>query len=340
LEPEVLALLRRLPSGEGFAAEWAGVQHPETLLATAAELGVGGVILAAAGAADERLAERAARARAQGRVRHAWVSAALQEASTGLAQAGIPHLVLKGPPLAERLYEDPGARVSHDLDLLVAPDDLQTAISTLSSLRYLAEGGPHARYALQHHHHVHLARRGAPLLELHFRAFTGFGIQLEARPLLERAREGVLQLEDEVLYLALHAAGHLFERLGWLFDLKLLWEAHPELDLELLLARAAAVGAEAPLALTFARLSELGVPTEDLLVRGNLRLKLARALAARTNALPADTRRATLGRLAFQTLLGPDTPTAARFFSHHLGRIARRRLRQRWPEWTPQDWAG
>jgi hypothetical protein len=40
----------------------------------------------------------------------------------------------------------------------------------------------------------------------------------------------VLAIEDELVALCVHAAGHLFERRGWLYDLVLLLEARPNLD--------------------------------------------------------------------------------------------------------------
>jgi hypothetical protein len=39
-----------------------------------------------------------------------------------------------------------------------------------------------------------------------------------------------LRAEDELVYLAIHASNHLLQRLAWLFDLKLLVLARPELD--------------------------------------------------------------------------------------------------------------
>jgi len=49
--------------------------------------------------------------------------------------------VLKGPFLARELYGDPGARVSNDIDLLVAPGDFDRAVGALESLGYAGTDG-------------------------------------------------------------------------------------------------------------------------------------------------------------------------------------------------------
>ena len=57
----------------------------------------------------------------------------------------------------------------------------------LSVAGYAAEKGPSARYARRHHHHLHLAGRRPPVIELHFRAYAGFGVTMAAEDLLDRA---------------------------------------------------------------------------------------------------------------------------------------------------------
>jgi Uncharacterised nucleotidyltransferase len=52
------------------------------------------------------------------------------------AREGIDGLLLKGPALAHLLYDVPEQRRYHDLDLLVAPDDLPSARAALVELGY------------------------------------------------------------------------------------------------------------------------------------------------------------------------------------------------------------
>src|SRR5665648_405861 len=56
--------------------------------------------------------------------------------TAALADAGIRALPLKGPLLGERIHGELGARVSADIDLLVAGEDLVAAIEVLSTLGY------------------------------------------------------------------------------------------------------------------------------------------------------------------------------------------------------------
>src|SRR5262249_59986901 len=98
---------------------------------------------------------------------------ALDESLEGLAAAGVRAAALKGPVLGERLYPDPAARPSTDLDFLVLPDDLERAAAALQAIGYQAQTGPAARYHRRHHRHICLYRPGSPTIELHFRAYTG-----------------------------------------------------------------------------------------------------------------------------------------------------------------------
>jgi hypothetical protein len=87
-----------------------------------------------------------------------------------LEQAGVAAVPLKGPLLAECLYGDPALRESNDIDLLVAPEDLERAV--LLTSRHLGyeppadavreDGRPLLHYHLPH-------RQGAPAVELHWR---------------------------------------------------------------------------------------------------------------------------------------------------------------------------
>ncbi|MEK7328431.1 MAG: nucleotidyltransferase family protein, partial [Chloroflexota bacterium] len=66
--------------------------------------------------------ERMAKALRDNALRQANVRAELLEIDSILTGAGVPHLVLKGWPLAERLYADPSHRVIYDHDFLVSAD--------------------------------------------------------------------------------------------------------------------------------------------------------------------------------------------------------------------------
>ena len=90
--------------------------------------------------------------------------------TAALADAGIRALPLKGPLLGERIHDDPGARVSADIDLLVASDELVAAIEVLSTLGY--ERPPRALPPHLSRPDLHECLRstvGLPEVELHWR---------------------------------------------------------------------------------------------------------------------------------------------------------------------------
>jgi hypothetical protein len=87
-----------------------------------------------------------------------------------LAAAGIRSTPLKGPLFGEVIYDDPGRRLSSDIDLLVAPEQLQTAVEVVRGLGYGApfdyvehSGLPLLHFALGHE------RGELPPVELHWR---------------------------------------------------------------------------------------------------------------------------------------------------------------------------
>ncbi len=82
-----------------------------------------------------------------------------------LEQGDVVAMPLKGPFMAERLYGDPGARLSHDVDVLVAVHDLRRAISILERVGYVR---PRISDALPLLHHIFEVPDGPPV-ELHWR---------------------------------------------------------------------------------------------------------------------------------------------------------------------------
>lgn len=152
-----------------------------------------------------------------------------------LAREGIRPALLKGYGLAARFYPEPHLRPLTDVDVLVGRDELAAAERALLSLG-LRRVQDNIENREIYHHHVSFSGP-AGLVEVHFRATSGFGtepshVALEPRlydDVLEGRPVRFLQPEDELVYLALHAAQHLFLRLSWLYDLKLVARS-PALD--------------------------------------------------------------------------------------------------------------
>lgn len=281
---------------------------------------------------------------------HQWRT--LEAILAAFESGSVPAAVLKGPWLAHRLYPEPSDRHAVDLDVLVAPADLDRALEVLSAAGWRVDDGPSARYARRHHHHLQVTRAGSPPLELHFRARAGFGTIVESAPLLARASAArtpdghatlTLAPEDEFVYLAVHAAGHACSRLIWLYDLKLLLRAAPALDWALVAARAQGIGAGAPVAFTCRLLRErLGLPIPALApLRGDgprhaLARLVQRRVAADSGALAIDR----LGGLVFTSLLSRSPLAALRLWTHHGTRSMKRRVRRAAPGLVSPDWGG
>jgi hypothetical protein len=189
-------------------------------------------------------------------------------------------------------------------------------------------------------------------IELHFRAYAGFGVELPASVLLDRAEPFRLSdtlsvlapsPEDEFLYLATHAAGHSFIRLVWLYDLKLLVRRYPTLDWDRIASRAAAFGVATPVAYA-ARLLQnwLGVPVDGLpgsFRRPSLRSKMADRLLSEVSRPQPRSMRDNLGGLLFTSLLCDRLGSAAWLLQHHVLRSTRRRLHQIAPALLPERWS-
>jgi hypothetical protein len=85
-----------------------------------------------------------------------------------LEAAGIRALPLKGPYLGEWLYGDPGLRGSTDIDLLVGPGSLATAVEVAVARGYRPLDPPSGTPGLPLVHQV-LEHPELPILELHHR---------------------------------------------------------------------------------------------------------------------------------------------------------------------------
>ena len=121
-------------------------------------------------AADEDFATAVTHARDAGRRQGQLLQLLTLRILELLADAGIRAAPLKGPLLGEAIHGDVGRRLSSDVDLLVAPDQLRDAVAVARELGYgvptdhlLADGLPllHLRMLAEH--------GKLPPLELHWR---------------------------------------------------------------------------------------------------------------------------------------------------------------------------
>jgi hypothetical protein len=187
--------------------------------------------------------DRLDRALHDNQIRQANVCAELLEISALLNQVQVPHIVLKGYPLAERLYQAPSERVIYDHDFLVPLELAEQAHRALLEAGFKPLPGkdewvekhlPSVWRNTDYNWDGYLFDPSYPRpVELHVRLWEdGWrGLRVNALPdvwrdAIKREVAGremvVLSDEDTLVHLAMHFAGHLIERearLNQLFDL-------------------------------------------------------------------------------------------------------------------------
>jgi Uncharacterised nucleotidyltransferase len=142
------------------------------------------------------------------------------EVCSGLEEAGISSLLLKGPAIGRWLYDSPGERVYDDIDLLVRESDLGRAEAKLRE---------HGFRFVHDDWHGRVWQRGPVSIDLHRRlagagADSGlvFDTLLAGSEWLElgRGRVRIPAAPARALHLGLHAAQHGPDHEGPLEDLR------------------------------------------------------------------------------------------------------------------------
>jgi Uncharacterised nucleotidyltransferase len=156
---------------------------------------------------------------------------ALRQAQDVLAHADVPWLVVKGPVLSEFLYSRRGARIYHDVDILVRPSDFKVALTALESANFRLID-PNWRF---HRRWVsgelRLATAGSADVDLHWHLLISRQIRrhfhIPIAELIERGREvhirgmriQTLEETDTLIHLSMHACREGGDRLYWLKDI-------------------------------------------------------------------------------------------------------------------------
>jgi hypothetical protein len=287
------------------------------------------------------------RAEAQGQIARALRSrAVVTEVLALFTGRQIRCAPLKGPLLAERLYDDFTLRPTTDVDVLVGTSDLDHAMVALQAAGARLEQPASYRYHRHNHHHVSAELHGVPV-EVHFRASSTFGSVIPAEPLLDRAAPAVvdgasillLDPMDELVYLAVNAATHRF-RAVLLLDLKRLveraavdWIVAERRARQWHVARATA--AALVLAGRRAGLDLAGVPA-TWLEQGERALRLLPELPLRAESYLQKRRR----EYGLQSILADSRARAGRTLLHHALHALRRRVHRTWPSLAPWHWSG
>ena len=179
----------------------------------------------------------------------------------------ISSLVVKGPVLAVDAYGDAAIRSYGDLDLLVRQRDIRRATEVLEVAGYEAavplsaiDAGKipgqylfsrsDSRSLVELHNDLTLRYfpRRLPIEELFARA---------TRVRLDGHEVPALSVEDELVYISVHGATHLWERLGWIADVAALVTRQKEIDWQAVTKASEQVGAERMLATGLCLASDL-----------------------------------------------------------------------------------
>ncbi|OBA08115.1 hypothetical protein A9P44_01885 [Paenibacillus polymyxa] len=166
-----------------------------------------------------------------------------------LTAHGIRVLMLKGPALAQQLYGDVSLRTSKDIDLLIAPDDMDEAEHWMKEAGYASKSGEVrvlGSWKWKDHHASFLHPQKRVEVELHWRLHPDGGREPSFDELWDYRQMGqtagaqtsrmapatsvesrtvttscmyTLGSQHQFLYLSAHGARHGWFRLRWLVDI-------------------------------------------------------------------------------------------------------------------------
>jgi len=172
------------------------------------------------------------------------LTAHLLTVTKSLEEKGFNYLSIKGPTLAQELYQDISMRQFSDIDLFVELKDMLEISELLIELGYspilpLTLLKRKKFLALDNDFSFRHKKSNA-LLELHWKLFpTRHKMPMDFTRLYHNAKTLSLQNKevrtlsenDNLLYLSLHGAKHIFERYEWVYDLHMLIQNNLDIDL-------------------------------------------------------------------------------------------------------------
>ena len=169
------------------------------------------------------------------------------------------YLAIKGPTLAQELYGNISMRQYSDIDLFIKQKDIVMISELLMTLGFkpvlpLSLLSRRKFLELDNDFSFKHVKNNA-LLELHWNLFPlRHKIPLDFKELhstsktiqLQNRKLRTLSTEDNLLYLSLHGAKHIFERYEWVYDLHTLIENNTDLNLEKIYRKARKKGIDVP----------------------------------------------------------------------------------------------
>ena len=175
-----------------------------------------------------------------------------------LKSKGVDCLALKGIAVAQVLYGDPAARQVGDLDLLIPPEQLETADRALRAAgleRFIPAGtlssSQQRLYTALRHEFVYRDPAYDFRVEIHWRLNNCASLRAGSFEELWTRRQTVtlgnaqipmLGRDDLLLHLCIHGGAEAWPKLKWLCDIALLLQQFAPVELETVLARARQAG--------------------------------------------------------------------------------------------------
>jgi hypothetical protein len=207
-------------------AQLAGTLYSRNLLPTLGPR----ILELVGGRADAGFAVAVGRSLEAGRRQGAFLQLLTLRTMAMLADAGIRASSLKGPLLSEAIYGDGGRRLSGDIDILVPPAQLSSAVEVVRELGYGAPGDHLHEDGLPRLHFRLLDKRGKlPPIELHWRVHwyeRRFAHDRLLTPAMDPRGEWRPAPADELAALLLFYARDGFIDLRMAADVGAWWDAY------------------------------------------------------------------------------------------------------------------
>lgn len=182
------------------------------------------------GSASSGFAAAVEQALAEGRRQNMLLELFTRRVMAMLADAGIRCAPLKGPLLGQAIYGDGGQRLSADIDLLIAAEQLSAAVEVVRELGYAPPGDHLQAGELPLLHFTLVHERGQlPPVELHWRVHwyeQSFARERLLPPGVDRSGDWRPAPADELVALLLFYARDGFIDLRLATDLSAWWDTY------------------------------------------------------------------------------------------------------------------
>ena len=182
-----------------------------------------------------------------------------------LEENNIQALAFKGPALAQMAYGDITLRQYGDLDILIKNKDRRRVIDIITESGYIPEIILNSNTKKTFFTHVNVIAFYHPVsnirIEIHWKMLSkNYAIswkeanlwQTQTNICINNYQIPILSIEQLLLYLCVHSAKHLYERLEWISDIDSSVRTNPDINWETVSSEASKLGVSRILHLSLA----------------------------------------------------------------------------------------